>query len=134
MANYYATARTNYFKVKDVEKFKELCEHLDVQFIQDGDKVGFLCSHGDQAGFPSYYWDEETQEYVDIDLLSDISKHLVKGEVAVLMEAGAEKFRYITGYAQAVNSEGDVCQITLDDIYKKAQEELGGENITTVEY
>ena len=36
MANYYATARSSYFKVKDMEAFKNWCRSLDIEPI-DGD-------------------------------------------------------------------------------------------------
>jgi hypothetical protein len=36
------------------------------------------------------------------------------------MEIGAEKLRYLTGVAIAVNHKGRVVQLTLSDIYCKA--------------
>jgi hypothetical protein len=48
------------------------------------------------------------------------------------MGAGAEKLRYINGWAEAYNNKGEKRAITLGDIYKLA-EELGSE-ITRAEY
>jgi len=42
MANYYATSRSNYFKVKDNEKFKEFCGEIGVEMITQEDLVGFI--------------------------------------------------------------------------------------------
>jgi hypothetical protein len=60
--------------------------------------------------------DEDTE----IDLVRELAEHLPKGQVAVLMEIGAEKLRYLTGVAIAVNHKGRVVQLTLSDIYCKA--------------
>jgi hypothetical protein len=48
------------------------------------------------------------------------------------MGAGAEKLRYINGWAEAYNNKGEKRVINLGDIYKLA-EELGSE-ITRAEY
>ena len=135
MANYYATARSNYFKVKDVEKFKELCTKINVEMIESQGKVGFICTQDPDCGsLPSSIYKEELDDFEEIDLCELVAEHLEEGEVAVMMEAGYEKFRYVTGYAMAVNWKGEVVDVNINDIYKKAQEELGGENISMAEY
>jgi hypothetical protein len=64
MADWYGSARSNYFRVKDVEKFRELCSRWDITFIckteningverENPDLVGFLCE-GDFGGLPGY--------------------------------------------------------------------------------
>ena len=134
MANYYGYARSNYFKVKDVDKFREFVSKLPgAEFIEDSaGRVGFL---GDmECGLPSFTWDEESQEETEIDLEQEIATHLAEGEVAILMEAGHEKLRYVTGFASAVNWKGETASVSINDIYRMAQEELGGENVTQAEY
>ena len=45
MANYYATARSNYFKVKDLEAFREWCRSLEIEPIDGGpsdNKIGLV--------------------------------------------------------------------------------------------
>lgn len=54
------------------------------------------------------------------DLVRELAEHLPKGQVAVLMEIGAEKLRYLTGVAIAVNHKGRVVEVMLSDIYRKA--------------
>jgi len=134
MSNYYGYARSNYFKVKDKEQFKQLCSNLNVEMIEKDDKVGFICSEDDCGSLPSSVYDEINEDDVDIDLIDEISNHLVEGEVAVMMESGHEKLCYVTGYAVAVNWKGEEISISLNDIYEKAQKELGGENISRAEY
>ena len=69
----------------------------------------------------------------EIDFLKELSTHLVEGEVAVVMETGAEKLRYLIGYAAAVNHKGETVDVALTDIYRKARETFGKEP-TRAEY
>lgn len=61
----------------------------------------------------------------DIDFDEIIAKHLVDGEVAVLMSAGHEKARYVSGYATAIRNDFKHVSIVLSDIYELAAEKLG---------
>lgn len=131
MANWYGKARTNYFRVKDVEAFRETFKDLEVEVITDKDMVGLL-AEGEFGDFPSGHHDEN-DEWVDVDVEALVAEHLVKGEVAVFMTVGWEKMRYLTGHARAVNSAGETRQVDLDDIYDLARRELGL-NVTTATY
>ena len=120
MANWYGTARSNYFRVKDAEVFVQWAKRrgLGVFKIERGADI-FAIHGGDSTGdgsWPSYDLDEDSE----IDLVRELAEHLPKGQVAVLMEIGAEKLRYLTGVAIAVNHKGRVVQLTLSDIYYKA--------------
>jgi hypothetical protein len=137
MSNYCATARSSYFKVKDVEAFKNWCWSLDIEPI-DGDpadnKTGLVAMisgtpNGD--GWPSSRVNDK-DEAADIDLTAELAAHLEDGWVAVLMEAGSEKCRYIIGFALAVNSKGETRRVSLQDIYDLAKQI--GENVTDAEY
>jgi len=137
MANYYGTARTNYFAVKDAEAFKNEIGQYPVNVIEEAHSVegtlyGFLDNNADGAGMPYDKYDEDTDNYIEIDWEDLFRRHLKDGWVAVMMEAGAEKYRYITGYAVAYNNKGESRKINLDDIYKVALE-IGTE-ITRAEY
>jgi len=137
MANYYASARTNYFAVTDLEAFKADIESKtsSVQVVsqeKDGlTLVGLLGSDDDGGGFPFEYEDEDG-EYVELDWAEIFKAHLEEGWVAIIMESGAEKLRYIAGYAVAYNSKGETVSLNLDDIYDKAKSL--GTNITTATY
>lgn len=50
----------------------------------------------------------------------------------MLLEVGAEKLRYLTGTAVAVNSRGEQVGLSLDEVYARAAH-LGA-TITTAHY
>jgi hypothetical protein len=78
-------------------------------------------------------YDEETEENIELDWIEILANHLADDHVAVLMEVGTEKYRYLNGIAFAVNNKKEVIRISLDDIYEKAKETLGSQ-ITTATY
>jgi len=151
MANYCATARSNYFRVKSKQKFLEWVASIPslgvweeeepangwrgrrVDWKTGSDYFAICSSCPDSGSWPSVLYCEETDECTEIDVLDELSKHLDEGSTAVLFEVGAEKMRYVHGSANAVNSVGDVKWVTLDFIYSEAKETLGGE-ITKAEY
>jgi len=62
---------------------------------------------------------------LNTDFYTEFSRHLEKDEVAILMEVGSEKLRYLVGFAMAINHEGDILQVSIRDIYKLVKEEWG---------
>ena len=135
MANYYETARSNYFFVKDVDAFKAELDGsgLNVETRNAGEltQVGLFADDSQSASFFEKY-DPETFESEELDWTGIFKRHLVDNQVAIIMGAGAEKLRYINGWAEAYNNKGEKRVIGLSDIYKLA-EELGSE-ITRAEY
>lgn len=131
MANYYGSARSNYFRVKDLAALKEWCAKYKIQVHEDEGRAGYVAllpgDYTDDGTFPSY--DHDTEE--DFRIEEKIQEFLAEGSVAVFMEAGAEKLRYITGHAIAVNSKGQMLTLTLNDIYEMAAK-LG--EVTRAEY
>lgn len=95
------------------ELVEKSAEHLSIT-LTDGEKehaVEVLKSgEGDQR---------------DIDFDEIVANHLVDGEVAVLMSAGHEKARYVSGYATAIRNDCEHVSIVLSDIYELAAEKLG---------
>lgn len=130
MANWYGTARSNYFLVKNPEVFTTWAAALNLEVFEQGHLFGI----GSYEGWPSSIYDEEADEDTEIYLPQELSAHLQEGQVAVLMEAGAEKLRYVTGSAIAVSWTGKIVTIYLEDIYKKASEAFGVPNISVAEY
>lgn len=134
MANYYCSSRSNYFRVKDVAAFKAWAATLgiDVHARQDAPDyfAVFPASDDDTGAFPILKpgTDEE------IAFAAELSGHLADESVAIILEAGAEKLRYIHGHAIAVNALGEQVQLFLDDIYELAAKRFARREITRAEY
>lgn len=145
MATWTGSARTNYFRVNDEVAFREWAGKLGLQVIEsddpkpdperllpdEGKLVGLLEINGE--GWPSFSYDEDTDEETEIDMAEEISGFLKEDEVAVIQEVGAEKLRYITGFSMAVNHKGEILYVGLDQIYKKI-EDAGWPKPTDVSY
>lgn len=125
MANYYATSRTNTFSVKEPQAFRAWADRLGVRIHQRNEAGGFVLDPGegtDSGAFPSH--DPETDE--EIDFAGQLSAHLAEGNVAVIVEIGSEKLRYLHGHAVAVNSQGKQVHVDLGHIYALAEITFGG--------
>ena len=139
MANYVGSARSNYFKVKDLEKFKAWCKELEIEVVvsdKDPELVTMLVGRdSDTGGWPNWRSNPEaadpSEDDEEVDLEKELSAHLRPGWVAVLVEVGSEKLRYLHGHATAVNSKGKTKTVNLNQIYKLSKD-LGG-HITNIE-
>ena len=139
MANYYESARSNYFKVKDLEAFKEDLDKFDGIQIVDGDsadpnRAGRVCLLATDESFPSECYDDNGDEIPDMTLDKVIAKHLTEDSVFIAMGAGAEKLRYICGWAYAIDCTGEMVHINLDNIYELAKAKFEGKEVTGAQY
>ena len=137
MANYYAHARSNYFLVTDPDAFDAFCAKWGLHRIATTDEegrrlVGFYVETPNDDGFPSepcWEWleqhDTAQADYAGPSLQRDLSALLADGWVAVGVEVGAEKLRYLTGVAWAVNRKGEEVDVDLDEEIRKAAAALG---------
>jgi hypothetical protein len=124
MADWYGSARSNYFKVEDEAGFEEFLKTLpDVTFQRAEGGLFALFSDNEYGGWPAYIWIQDDAQ--DFDLISAVAPWLAEDSVAVFMEVGAEKLRYLTGWAVAVNKKGQQVMVSIDDIYDKAKEAFG---------
>jgi hypothetical protein len=140
MANYYGQARTNYFKVNDAEAFVAEMSAFPVQVITDEHKetgetlYGFMDDNPDGAGLPWSTWDDETDDEIEINWIEVLQKHVAPGWSAILMEVGAEKYRYLNAYALVVTESG-FKELNLEDFaHNVARNELDAQQVTTVSY
>jgi|BioPla2DNA2_1021312.scaffolds.fasta_scaffold60553_2 hypothetical protein len=132
MANYIAYARSNYFKVKDEEKFKNFIRDFDLTLIKDEVNGEFLCGFlTDEYGITDQIYNEETDEFEEVDFIKELSKHIADGYVAIVQQVGYENYRYFTGYAIAVNNKDERLIINLSDITDLAKEKWGSEVTVT---
>lgn len=138
MANYAGYARSNYFRVRDTAEFLGWVETLPgvVARRDDGDQERFvlLVEDADGSGWPNWRYYEEVEDEEEIDLFAELAEQLAEGEVAVLQEIGAEKLRYLVGYAVAVNHRGETLSVSIDEVYQKVQEAGWGDHVSTATY
>lgn len=140
MANYYGVGRTNYFRVKDIDAFRKEFDtlrgvsiHVKNELCPETGKpwIMLMADTPDGGGWCPYYeLDGEVDD--DVELETILARHLIDGDVAIIMETGNEKHRYLIGWAAAVNSKGETAYINLDSIYKVA--ETLGSTITRARY
>lgn len=133
MANWTGSARSNYFRVKDEQAFREALSALDITVSTNDERKVCLLSQDEYGGWPNWITAETIdEEDVEVDVAEIVAGHLAAGEVAILIEVGAEKLRYLTGIAVAVNDRNEQRCIDLEDIYEVAKEL--GDNVTVAKY
>ena len=137
MANFYGSGRTNYFRVKDADAFREEMNRFSSIEIHNpsggvsSDSFCILVVDGDgYGGFPSEIWEEDQHGDgypVEVDFYEIVAKHLADNEVAIFQHIGAEKLRYLTGYSIAVTNddvgEPQFITVSIDDIYGRVRNE-----------
>jgi hypothetical protein len=130
MANYMATARTNYFRVTDEKKYEELfyglcCEDTIEDFTKEKDGVLY-------HGFGSYDSINYlvSDEYDFDEFLTKLQKILPDNEAFIYMEAGNEKLRYVVGLVVVVTSK-EIKSMSLDTWAKEQVKQLLGSDFET---
>jgi hypothetical protein len=123
MANYCCTMRSNYFAVKSLTDFDKFCERWDLENLGDDRSDGLVGLTPRGECLTSMPRDEDGEELNgDFDFAQELSKQLADEAVAIWMEVGNEKLRYVCGFAWAINSKGKMRSVGIDDIYKKARQ------------
>lgn len=126
MADYGASARSNYFRVNNLEAFKIRMDELDCRVVERKD--GKVCII---AQTPSGSWPNQEllecdgeEEEREVDIIYEVRGFIADGEVCVLMETGQEKLCYLIGESIAFQKEGSIF-VNLCDIYALAAEKFG---------
>lgn len=136
MANYYESARTNYFRVKDEAAFRAFIDTIGGADLVTDDKDNKLFAVlFTEDGVPSSRYNEETEDYDDFDFMTELAPFLADASIAILMASGAEKLRYVSGYAEAIDNTGKSVRVSINDIYKLVKQEFGEKaEVTPAEY
>jgi hypothetical protein len=135
MADYYAASRSNYFKVNDAAAFETWCGEVSLQFWKDdGSYAIFPDDDCDLGTWPAIGTAADEDDLDQDNLFAALARHLVPGHIAVLVEVGNEKLRYLGGYALAIDSDGRRAEVSLDDIYDKARAVFGAHAVITKAY
>ncbi len=132
--NYEATARSNYFRVKDDAEFRQWAQRRSLYVIptEQGGQNYFMIQPSSDGSWPSEYLNDDTGNIEEFDLVPELARHLRDEDVAVLMEVGHEGARYVAGVALAVNARGEIRRVSLEDIYELAKGL--GPQVTEAEY
>lgn len=128
MPNYELKARSNYFRVRDAQRFERWCRNFGLQFWTDHKLPGcadmfYAVSADNGAGWPSQNMIADV--YQEIDFQAELRKHLDPRDIAVLYQTGDEGMRYLTGVATAIHADGRAVSVNLDNIYDRARETFG---------
>ncbi len=144
---YFATSRTSYTKVKDVEKFKQWVDTLDDTDLieEDSEKHGKLYGlvfdgygHGQiprTATNTHGYYDEGADEdwEVEIEIDEEIQPHIADGWSITLMEVGSDRNITLGGYAMIVTPT-EIETISLRNMVYEKLEQLGNPLSTDYSY
>jgi len=130
---YRATARSNYFAVKDIDAFTETVRSVSPEGVvinsreKDGKTLYSILFYGGK-GVPKER-NEPDFEVSPLHWQPIFMEHLEDNWVAVLMEAGGPwNLDYVSGFATAYNNQGETVHLDLDDIYQ--QSKVLGQNLT----
>ena len=118
MANYYASTRTNYFRVKDEEEFRKFMAHVSgtedrVELWEEKDKNGNTVfgfgTLGGIAGVTDYHNDSEDDgedSEADFDaFLNALQTFVADDDAIIILESGHEKLRYVVGSAYIITRD-----------------------------
>lgn len=120
MANYEASSRSNYFKIRPEmeEEFRTFCEEigweLDGPDTREG-KEGMYCLLKHDSGIPNFRWVENEDESSDeIEVLySDYARFLAEDSILHITESGYEKLRYLAGYSVWILPNGKYYEVNI---------------------
>lgn len=113
MSTYVARARTNVFTVLDLDLFKQAMKPFDVQVHTNPEGKAYVVAYD---GWPNTRWNEDENDWDEVDVSDIIAAHLPPGEVCIITEVGNEAMRYLSGWAVAVNAAGDKVEVDLASI------------------
>lgn len=134
--------------VKSLKEFAESMSRFDVQIIFEDrhykeeelkahlaqdipHEVGLYSIDENSGDWSTIDPDDEyydlTQEEKDMSFYEIVAQHLTEDAVAVFQEVGAEKARYLCGYAVAIRHDLKTLDVSIDDIFVKVQEQWGKE-------
>lgn len=127
MANYCCAVRTNYFRVKNEDKFRDLISRAygyedDVRLWErdrNGKTVFAFGAYSGIAGLRSAQEDEndDTDESSFDEFINGLQDCVADNDAIIIFESGNEKLRYIVGAATVITSKGyehmDICDLAV---------------------
>lgn len=140
MATSQGRMRTNYFRVADPERLREIVARAEgqdgenlllfEQVIDDETLYGFGCEMQLQG-----YWDDEADEYDYDAFVRDLQTVVTPGDAIIIMEVGYERLRYVCGSALIItHDKTESLSLTTLALYKAAEVLGNPEYQTRIEY
>lgn len=131
MSDWEGSARTNYFRVVDMEGLQKALEPFDIDIKIHPEESEYVMLHpGSNSQDGGFEWSIVDDEGMDLEFEfeADVMPFVAEGEIVVMQECGAQKLCYLTGSAQAYIRDGenvDVVTIGLGGIYQLAAKQFG---------
>jgi hypothetical protein len=125
MANYYASCLSNFFKVKDLEKFKNWISKFDSLETFSKKNEEYIAFGSTESGIPDYMMSEDGEDSTEVEFITELSKHLSEGEVAIVQEIGNEKLRYFVGFSVVIDWQGNAKYFDISDAFVWANKKYG---------
>jgi hypothetical protein len=123
-------SRTNYVRVADLEGLKNALAVFPISIeAGEGKTHGMHCliSHDEYGSWPLSAVDPDTDNEVQLDEYTHILPFIMPGQVLIIMEAGHEGQRYVSGFASAflTTPPYESVSVALFDIYELAKAQFG---------
>ena len=113
MANYYGKVRTNYFGVKNEEKFKELTSKLEAEdnilIEQNSEGKWSIASYSSI----DYCENEDCCDYDLDEFFEKMKECIADGDAMIWTEIGNENLRYFVAYSTVVTSK-EIVHVVLE--------------------
>lgn len=150
--DYYGKARTNYVRIADIRKLEKRLAGRSIRIVKrdlpipehrlspserENDTPPMETLYAFIVETEDGYWPttEEDEDNGAMGPETDIVPFMEPGEVLVLIHVGSEGNRYLNGFAEAWDTNGNTEHIELDEIYVIAAQRLGmGRMITKAEW
>lgn len=112
MANFNTYYRSNYFKVKDEEKLKEITEGMGAELwskevvdtLTDETETYYAFGNDTGEGWELYY-NEKGDDLEEVDTASIISDILEHDQICVVNLIGHEKLRYLAAESTIITTD-----------------------------
>lgn len=117
MANYVCVSRTNYFKVTDPDKLRDLVAKLDDAALWEREDGSFAFGSYNSL---IYCCDEELNE---VNIVSELQAILPDDEAIIITEVGNAKLRYLVGWCTIITKDAQY-DINVQEIAKDKAREL----------
>lgn len=140
MADYICAVRTNYFRVKDEENFREFAskirsENNDLEIWEKEDEngeivFGFGCCSRLSGVIPEVGYTEDPDSAYG-ELLDGLQENVAEDDAVIIYEVGREKLRYLGGYATVITSKERIILSISDFAVKQARSMLNNQEWIT---